>query len=255
MMERLMANTDIDTVSPGSVVRSLLEIINDQFEETYKYLEAYIPMAFLSTAQNEYVDLLGSLFNCTRYTDESDEDFKYRISNYVYSTAGANETAIYLACRSIEGVKDVFIAPYVYGIGSFAVYVVTDDPNVPDDIVNNVQTAINDTKAFGIVGVAERPTVRRLSITYQLNFGSTVTTDELTNIVRQVNNQIKLNIDNSVIGNTFYLNNVLLNVVSISSKITNIDLVDVKLDNKTVYSKTITLAAGEKLYAGDINSN
>lgn len=256
MMEQLVeSQCGINNLSPGGVARSFLEIMNEELEVSYTYLETYIPMAFLSTSQGRYIDLLGALVNCERNPNESDQNYKYRIHNQVYSVAGANYTSIYLACLSVEGVRDISIVPYVYGIGTFVVYVITDEPETPDAILKAVQEAIDNTKAFGIIGVAEKPTVKRMNIGFKLYFDNSASSNDILTATRTAKDKIKNNIDNTQIGSAIYLNNLLDGVVQTSGKIINVEITHLSLDGKYVYSKYIKLKTNEKIYAGTVSNN
>lgn len=255
MMNELIANTEITNLSPGSIARSILEIVNKQIEEEYVYLETYLPMTFLSTATGNYVDLIGALLHVTRNTNESDTNYKYRISNQVFAAAGANYVAIQLACLSVAGVKDVLIVPYAYGIGSFAVYVVTDDQNTSDSILADVQTAIDTTKALGVYGVAEKPKVKIVDVNFSLYFDSTASATDIATTTKYVLKRIKYNLDNTVIGVNVHTDRILSGVIDLSPKLISVTVNSIKVNGASFYAKTITLNQNEKVYAGTITTS
>ena len=49
----------------------------------------------------------------------------------------------------MPGVRDVEMKPYQKGTGSFAVYIIGEDPEISGEIFNAVQAKIDEYKALG----------------------------------------------------------------------------------------------------------
>ncbi|MFW6029046.1 MAG: hypothetical protein ACOCRO_02200, partial [Halanaerobiales bacterium] len=90
-IDRLKNKTDITNFSAGSIARALLEVYYDDMEYLHEKLHFATAMSFLSSAKGIYLDEIAKLFNVTRYNNESDENFKYRIQHATESMAKANE--------------------------------------------------------------------------------------------------------------------------------------------------------------------
>lgn len=157
MLSDLLSTTDITNISPGGVARSLLEIVNRKLHTAYTELDRYASMIFLSSSSGSYLDLIGAMLSCRRLPFETDNNYKYRISQQVFAAATANETAIRLKCLSVDGVKDIRITPFTRGSGSFTVHVITDELDTPDYILEKVRTVVMENKAEGIRAIVSKP--------------------------------------------------------------------------------------------------
>lgn len=67
-LNTLVATTPVTSVSPGSVARSIIEILVKEVNDFFDILDHNMAMSFISTAAGPALDLLGSLFNCKRKT-------------------------------------------------------------------------------------------------------------------------------------------------------------------------------------------
>jgi len=68
--EYLLNNTSITQISPGGVARSLVDITNQHLAEFYDTLDTDMSMAFLSTSNGFFLDLIGKMFGVTRQQRE-----------------------------------------------------------------------------------------------------------------------------------------------------------------------------------------
>lgn len=66
MLNQLVAITSINVTSPGSVARSLYEIIAEEIAYDYRLFDINTSQLFLSTAGGTALDRLGTLFGVTR---------------------------------------------------------------------------------------------------------------------------------------------------------------------------------------------
>lgn len=148
-LERLK-NTPISDPGHGSIVRLLLAAVNSVLAEYYERLGIVHYNSFVSTASGEFLDLLGDIVHCKRLPNEPDDEYRYRISQQALSDATANVTAIRLAALSVEGVKDVLIHEFALGTGSCALYVIADDPEQYDAIVESVRQNVEEVRACGV---------------------------------------------------------------------------------------------------------
>lgn len=72
----LLNNTDITQLSPGGVARSLVDITNQHIAEFYDVLDTDVSMAFLSTSNGFFLDLIGKLFGLSRIQKEQNTVLK-----------------------------------------------------------------------------------------------------------------------------------------------------------------------------------
>lgn len=240
MMNRLAANTDITDFSPGTIARAYIEIMNEEIEECYSTLDRYLSMAYLSEASGRFLDLLGRIVNCTRYSGETDDNFRYRISQQVYTAAGANETSIRIKALAVAGVNDVYIHKYAYGIGSFAIYVISEDPNTPDSVIDAVQDVIDQEQGCGILGIATKPKLLTLDLGVKLYMRTSTSQTEADSSIYTAKTIVKRLIDNMPMGETFSVGKVLSGVVSNNDNIVNAEATEIKINNKATFFQTYT---------------
>lgn len=67
-LNKLANRTDITATSPGSVARTLVELLSDDLGDFYSILDFNLQQNVLSTATGRSLDLIGSLHNVTRKT-------------------------------------------------------------------------------------------------------------------------------------------------------------------------------------------
>lgn len=108
-------------VTAGSIAKLFSDIINKNTSDFYERLTTEHALAFLTTSSGQYLDMIGLLLDCKRLSDESDADYKKRISYQTRILAKANEVSIRLAVLSIDGIEDVKIKRYSHGPGSFTI--------------------------------------------------------------------------------------------------------------------------------------
>lgn len=67
--QKLIQDTDITALNPGSVARALVEAVNVNIEDLFNTLDLTISQTFLSQATGFYLDLIGELFGLRRRND------------------------------------------------------------------------------------------------------------------------------------------------------------------------------------------
>lgn len=68
MLERVKSETNITVTTPGSVARTLFEIIADEIGLDYAYFDTNMQQLFISTASGDALDQIGAMFGVTRTT-------------------------------------------------------------------------------------------------------------------------------------------------------------------------------------------
>jgi uncharacterized phage protein gp47/JayE len=230
LLRRLREETPITNVNPGSIARTFCEILAEEFYSFYNELEISSTMAFVSTANGRYLDMMGALLNCTRLAGEDDVAYRARIVNQVYVVAGGNYTAIRLKALSIPGVRDVMLREFTHGAGSFGVYVITDDPRTEPSLLRQVQTAVDETKSFGIYGEVKSPVLIPLELMVRLVFSNDTSSNEKSSIRQNVAKNLMNYINNIPMGETFVINEAIQRVMETSSKIKDMDFYSLKVN-------------------------
>lgn len=176
-----------------------------------------------------YTDLANGTLRITNVdgisggTDrETDNNYRYRLSQSVLASEAANETAIRLATLSVAGVANVVMVPYDRGTGSFSVYIKSIYPVVSSTLIDQVQSAIVGTQAYGNKGIARSPKNIGIEMTITINYREALTQEDKDNIVLAVDEALVFYINNLEIGEDFIFQEVVQRVLEVDSRIKNI---------------------------------
>lgn len=244
---RLRYQTDITNNDPGSVARTFLEVLTEEFYEFYTELDLAATMGFVSTAMGRYLDMIGTLLDCNRMLNESDDDYRARITNQVYVVAGANLTAIRLKALSVEGVRDIIFKEYSHGAGSFSCYVLTQDAQASASVLSAVQTAIDETKAYGIYAEVKAPVLIPVELMVRLVFSSDIGNAEKNTIRQSAIRETRNYIDGLGIGETLVINELIQRLMEISTKIKDLDIYGMQVNGVARYVTNLNIKWDEKL--------
>lgn len=254
MMADLQAKTGINDFSPGSIARSLLEVINKKLHTAYKDLDIYASMIFLSHSTGSYLDLIGKLFNCSRDGD-TDENYRYRIANQVFTAATANKTALRLKCLSIPRVKDVIFTEYTSGSGSFTVHVITDEIDTPDEVIKEVEEVINAYKAHGIKAIVTKPRPVAIDLEFSITLTNKGKYDSVDSITSELESKIQDYIDSIGLGASISLQKI-ISIVSLHNSIDQVFLSSFKVGDEDVTIRDkYNLEWDERAYIRNIKIN
>lgn len=209
------ATADLQAVgfdtSPGAIAKLFMNIVNKNIANLYNTLTVNHIRAFVTTADGGALDAIGVLVQCFRLRDESDDNYRYRITNQCLTLATSNETAIRLTALTVEGVTDVILKPYSMGAGSFTVIVLSDEDVTAKGILDAVRTKLLTVHGYGIRYNVVSPTLTYVSIKQRLFLN-----DKLSDIEKQ---EIRYDVQLAL---TDYLSNLKIGEDIITDKITQI---------------------------------
>lgn len=243
---RMRNTTEVTNTDPGSVARTFLEVLTEEFYEFYTELELSVTMGFVSTATGRFLDLIGVLLNCERTIGESDEDYRIRITNQVYVVAGANLTAIRLKALAVDGVTDVIFKEYSHGAGSFSCYVLTNDAQTSQSTLNAVKSAIDDAKAYGIYAEVKSPVLIPVSLMVRLVFSNDAGAAEKNTIRQNVIREVRNYIDGLSIGDTIIVNEMIQRIMDVSVKVKDLDIYGMSVNGISRYVTNASCKWDEK---------
>lgn len=126
--------------------------------------------------------------------DESDEEFRYRVSRFIRAVASGNRTSIRVAALSVPGVADIMIDDKSrYGFGAFDVYVIGEDLTTDYLLVTPVEEAIIGITPPGIkANVMATP-----KILVSCSFKAVVRSGSAKDTLKEtINNALKNYVDN-----------------------------------------------------------
>ena len=166
------ATVDLTSVgfstSPGSIAKLFLNIVNKNIANLYNTLTVNHLRAFVTTSDGEALDAIGVLLCCTRLKDETDDNYRYRITQQCLVLATSNETAIRLTALTVDGVEDVILKPYSMGAGSFTVIVLSNEDVTNKGILDTVYQKLLKVHGYGRRYNVVSPTLTYVSIRQRL---------------------------------------------------------------------------------------
>src|SRR5690606_32481995 len=147
----------------------------------------------------------------------------------------ANETAIRFACLSVEGVHDIIIKKYVRGTGTFDVYVITDDPQTPQHILDEVQRKIDETQAIGIDGKAVAPKPKEIDLRIQYTYYANVNEEDKINIRHEAETRLREYFNNLPLGSDIIINRIINLLMDVDrNKIKNVEITRMFINKREV---------------------
>lgn len=176
---------------------------------------------FTNYAQSQYGTLLvTNNFGVVGGQDaESDDDYRYRINLKITSRAGANQAALQFAILQVPGVQNVVFVPEA---GTFTVYVYGIAPQVPPSLLQLVQTAISNTAAFPLTGLAVAPNLVGISLQTTVTFVAGVSSANQASILQNAIAAAQNYINNLPIGATMVINSLAAAIIGSDTRILDI---------------------------------
>lgn len=218
--------------SPGTIARLFLSIINKNLSTFYTILTVNHLRAFLSTSDGNALDAIGGLLQCKRTSGETDDDYRYRISQQCLVLASSNETAIRLAALTTEGVYDVKLKPYAMGTGTFTVIVIVE-AGYDADIVNDaVINKISETVGYGIKFKVVTPTLTYVKFKYKLYLKDNVSDADAQTIKYEVQSNLADYINTLEVGEDILIDKLTQVIMNTSENILNIQNLEYWINNQ-----------------------
>lgn len=141
--------------------------------------------------------------------DETDETYRYRILNFYTSLLQVNEQKIKLLGLEVPGVLNVRVEPAYYGIGTAGALVLGAENQSNSDLVNNVQSKIQQWQMPGSRIVATAATEVSFDFYVKVRPHKTLTTNEVAKLKSELN-KIFVNYFKTIgLGGSIDLNNLL----------------------------------------------
>jgi len=167
---------------------------------------------------------------------ESNENYRYRLSNALTSGEKANQIAIRLAVLSVPGVADLVMEQYSRGLGSFDITVKSVNPRISAGLVAAVQEIVDKTKAYGTRATVKAPKEIGTSMSFTLTLNKAVTASDKEDIITDVQVAVSDYIDNLDIGEDLILNEVVQRVMETDNRIKDMGTVGAPFDTFYIYT-------------------
>ena len=236
-INNLKENTEIQNFSAGSIARALLEVYYDDLEEAHRLLSFSTAMRFVSSAQGPYLEEIAKLFNMEKRPGETDENFRYRIIHATEKYAKANEMSLRLAILSLEEVYDVEFKRFTRGTGSFDAYVITENPEDAQGILNAVQDIIDEDESFGVDGRVYQPELVYVDMDVTVIFHDNTSGDRIRSMMTDIEQNLREYLDNITFGESLVITQMISNIHNVSDN----DIKDVVINNMHINGDQVTI--------------
>ena len=152
---------------------------------------------------------------------ESDDNYRFRLSNKVVSAVSGNESSIRQAVLSVPDVVDMSLVPRTYGNGTFSIFPRTIDPILSDGVMLAVKNSVNSIMGLGSVVYVEAPTYLAVTCQLQLRFlpgadKNTIFTNARLAVMNYINNL--------GLGGQIIINEIIQIVMSLDSNIMDMNI-------------------------------
>lgn len=217
------ATADLQAVgfntSPGAIAKLFMNIVNKHIANLYNTLTVNHLRAFVTSADGDALDAIGLLLQCFRLDKETDDNYRYRITQQCLVLATSNETAVRLTALTVDGVKDVVLKPYSMGAGSFTVIVMSDEDVTATGILEEVRTRLLNVHGYGIRYNVVSPTLTYVSIKQRIFLADNLSDIQKQEIRYEVQLALIKYLSNLSIGEDIVLDKITQTIMNVSDKI------------------------------------
>lgn len=241
-LEVVVENTPITNLNAGSIARSIIEATSGEYQTLYEFAEDVLNNGFLSKADDDHLDLIGTMFNYPRRTEVvinqdtgaqeeqliDEETYKFELSKRVTTAVSSNEEAVRLACLAIPGVQDILGKEYSHGTGSFSFILTTLNGFDAESVKLEMENAIKDIKGYGI-----KPTVllpRDIPLEIRMQVILKEGTSEADSVRYSVESDLMNYFGNFITGQEFIYNDFIQETMNIDDSIVDFKILAFYLD-------------------------
>ena len=115
--------TGVD-VAPRSIIDMIMKAVADSISAIYQTIENNKKPYLFTQQKGEELDDTGYFLDCPREEDETDENYLYRLSNWIQRNASSNRQAIEDTGKVLLYSSAANYIPYTHGIGTATIYLI-----------------------------------------------------------------------------------------------------------------------------------
>lgn len=182
---------------------------------------------------------------------ETDSEYRYRLSKAFTTKFSANRTAIQIAASSQPGVSRAEIVSYTRGAGTFDVLLVPQGNRLSASAIENTRIAVEGVTAFGISPNIREPIYVRIKIMGQLRFDPSIAEGQRVAARRAAESGVLRYLASIPLGGELVLNQLRASILSSSSSIKDVRIIELCLDGKQRVLSNITLDRDELFVPDD----
>lgn len=170
---------------------------------------------------------------------ETDENYRYRLSQKVVAAESANEIAIRLAALAVAGVSDVLVKKHYRGIGTFGVIVKSIQPVASDMLIESVKSAISSVQGFGSIASIRAQKELGFTLKTRVWYRKKLTDDEISDIEDTLIDGVEATINGLDLGETLYLDRLMADLFSASEEIIGFGVSGTPIDEAYIYKLSL----------------
>lgn len=152
---------------------------------------------------------------------ESDENYRFRLSNKVVSAVSGNSSSIRQAVLSVPGVVDMSLVPRTHGNGTFTIFPKSSEPILSDGLMLAVKNSVEATMAGGSLSYVEAPTYLAVAFNLELRFLPGVDRNAIFSNARLAIMDYVNNLD---LGGEIVINEIIQRIMSLDDKIMDMNI-------------------------------
>lgn len=217
------ATSDLQAVGfntdPGSIAKLFLNVVNKNVANLYNTLTVNHLRAFVTTSDGDALDSIGKLLQCPRIIEESDDNYRYRITQQCLTLAKANETAIRLTALTCDGVTDVILKAYSMGAGTFTAIILVDKEYDEQKVVADVKNKLKDVHGYGIRYNIVTPELAYVKIKHHIYIKDSVSDANKQEIRYNVQLALSEYLNNLSVGENIIIDKITQVIMNVSSDI------------------------------------
>lgn len=123
LKSKFYKNTKID-IERGSVIDMFISATSDEIAEVHQTIEDNKKPYLFTTQTGSELDSTGYFVSCPRHSNESDENYFYRITKWNRNNASCNATSIENKFQELEYSTAANYVAYTKGIGTGTIYLI-----------------------------------------------------------------------------------------------------------------------------------
>lgn len=182
---------------------------------------------------------------------ETDAQYKYRLSKAFTTKYGANRTAIQIAASSRPGVSRSEIVPYARGAGTFDVLLIPQGNKLAQSTIDEARRVVESVAAFGVSPMIREPVYVAFKVMAQLRFNANVEEGTKAASRRAAESAVLAYFASIPLGGEMVLNQLRSSILSASSTIKDVKILEFCLDGKPKILSNIQLVADELFVPDD----
>ena len=152
---------------------------------------------------------------------ETDENYRFRLSNKVVSAVTGNSSSIRQAVLSVPGVVDMSMIPRTHGNGTFTLFPKSVDPILSDGLMLAVESSVQSVMAGGSIAYVEAPTYLAVAFNIELRF---LPGADINALFANARLTVMDYINNLDLGGEIVINEIIQRVMSLDDKIMDMNI-------------------------------